>query len=370
MFTELRSKDELPKSILLRFFYAGVSIDTLSDDIRRILVINLFAIVGVFFTFPLGVSSLLQGKTLLGLFLIFIALLCVVNYLILRYTHNHILSGGLIIYPLYILMLYLFYSGGVDGTGHTWMYCVPAIALFLNGMKRGLIEVGLFTLALVFIMFFSSAEFHAYDYPVSLKLRVLMSFFVVIFLSSIYEYSMSRYNEDLKDISQKLKLAAETDALTGLLNRRGMQQRLEVSTFNTIHLLLADVDYFKTVNDEYGHDVGDYVLSELSRLITESMPENSSASRWGGEEFLLAMCNVSGQEAYEFAEVLRKKVEAHEFVYAEFSFHITLSFGVATSADDVSLNKALKQADNRLYSAKRAGRNQTCRAEIKSPHVD
>lgn len=358
--------DEISKKgnlSLLTFLYVGTNDVVFSEDTRRVFIINLFASVGVLFTLPLGIISIWQDKTLLGISLLCIAVLYSLNHIYLRRTHNHKLSGDFVIYPLYILMIYLVYSGGINGTGHVWIYCIPAVALFLHGMKKGLIELAIFTIALIVVMYFMDSQFSEFGYHETLKSRILFSFMVVVFLSAIYEYSMSRFNQELKETTTKLKLYAYTDSLTELLNRRGILYRLEISTQKSFHLLLADVDFFKRINDKYGHDVGDYALTELAKIFQESLPKKDDlVARWGGEEFLIAVCGLNELEVFEFAETLRHRVESYEFSHLDQHFHMTLSFGIAAMNNTTSLREAITLADNRLYQAKRSGRNQICRA--------
>ncbi|MEO9656278.1 GGDEF domain-containing protein [Marinomonas sp.] len=354
------------KSILdlRQFLYVGLSDGAKSEGSRRVFMINLFSLVGLIFTLPLGLSSLFNGRLFLGVCLVSVAVIYGCNHLLLRFTHNHQLSGGLIIYPLYGLMLGLFYFGGIEGTGHLWVYCVPAVALFVNGLKKGLIEIAVFTAALAGMMYLSRFGFQAYEYSDALKLRVLLSFLVVVFLSGIYEYSMTVYNEALKSTSKKLEHLAETDMLTGLLNRRGLLKQLAVCDGVGRHLLLVDVDYFKRVNDSLGHGVGDVVLQELAKVIQELEWSACAAARWGGEEFLISVGGVTTDQAYEMAEVLRRSVEAHRFVSERKNLHLTISIGVASMDRETPLEMALKLADNGLYQAKESGRNQTVIGKI------
>ena len=342
----------------LKFFYVGVTDGVFSEDARRVFIINFFATVGILFTFPLGFFSLYNDEITRGIVLLSIALLYVINHVYLRYTHNYVVSGNLVIYPLYALMIYLIYTGGFNGTGHVWIFCVPAVSLFLHGMKQGLIELCVFTLVLTFVMFFVDNDFSESGYHSALKSRILFSFLVVIFLSAIYEYSMNRFNRELKEASAKLKLVAYIDSLTELLNRRGMFQRLEKDTQIKYHLLLADVDFFKRINDDYGHDVGDYALRKLAVIIQSTLSDNALAARWGGEEFLIALPESSEQGAYDLAELIRQRVENYEFFYLDQKFRMTLSFGVASMSNTTSLREAITLADHRLYTAKRFGRNQ------------
>lgn len=351
-------RDDKTKVFWLTSLYVGDVSGAFSDDVRRAFIINLFSSVGVIFTLPLGVVALFEEEHVLGFCLLMVALLYTANHVYLRRTHNHAVSGNFVIYPLYILMIFLIYSGGVKGTGHVWIYCVPAVALFLQGLKRGLIELALFTLALIVVLYFTNNHFADFGYDPALKSRILFSLMVVIFLSAIYEYCMSRFNEELKATSIELECLAYMDTLTALLNRRGMMQRLEKSAYQSFHLLLADVDFFKRINDEYGHDAGDYALKELAQMIQRSLPEKGLAARWGGEEFLMAVCDCTKSDAFALAELIRQEIEDHEFVYLDHKFRMTLSVGVATMNESTPLHDAITLADDRLYSAKRAGRNQ------------
>lgn len=349
------------RSRVRRFFYAGALEKGFSENTRRILIINLFSCVGFIFTFPLGIHALILSKFHLAAALICIGVLFFLNLIYLRRTHNHVVSGSIIIYPLYSLMLYLVFAGGVGGTGYIWIFCVPSVSLFIQGMKRGLIEVGVFTLLLTLIIYVFTETFSSgFQYEEDMKFRIIASFLVVVFLSSIYEYSMTRFNQELRETTNKLKVIADTDLLTGLLNRRGIQRKLERLSVGNFFLLLADVDYFKKINDVYGHDAGDFILSEFSRLATNTLPEGCLCSRWGGEEFLFAVNKNSAAEAISIAEKMRQVIEQHEFEYEGQTIRITSSFGVVALNGQSPLKMALKIADKRLYQAKAQGRNRVC----------
>lgn len=156
---------------------------------------------------------------------------------------------------------------------------------------------------------------------------------------------------------------SHTDAMTGLFNRRGMQQVLD--SYQTLDQPLAvialDIDHFKQINDGFGHDVGDQVLATLATLMQQGARQADAVCRSGGEEFLILLPGLSLPLAFEIAERLRQRVAAHPMPGAG---HITISLGVAHwpgSHDD--LNVVLKQADQALYEAKRRGRNRTVQAD-------
>lgn len=336
---------------------AGAINHSFTNSSRRTFIINLFCLVGVLFTAPLGILSLLQGNLLVGIALLVIATIYILNHLYLRRTRNYLFSANVILYPLYTLMLYLVYSGGVNGTGHVWIYCIPPVSLFLHGLKRGLLEVFVFILALIFILFVIPTPFDKLGYHPDLKTRIIYSFILIAFLSTIYEYISSRFNQSLQELSVKLEVAATTDPLTGLLNRRGLQQRFEALQWHAPALLLLDIDHFKRINDDYGHKYGDEYLVLFARTLEAFFPKQESlVSRWGGEEFLVVIEKVDNLK--DMAEALREALKAITLStgYDE-NMSATVSIGVTHVGVGEDILKAISRADQGLYAAKNRGRN-------------
>ncbi len=159
-----------------------------------------------------------------------------------------------------------------------------------------------------------------------------------------------------------LKVAANTDVLTQLLNRRAMMHQLEIAmnhfyrSDRSFALILIDVDFFKRVNDVYGHDGGDMVLVHLAQILQTKMRQIDSASRWGGEEFLILLPDTDLDQAHEIAERLRSYVETNP---APTNIQITISLGIAVIRQHGnSLESLITAADHALYTAKKNGRNQ------------
>ncbi|MCO4784921.1 GGDEF domain-containing protein [Marinomonas atlantica] len=336
---------------------AGAINHSFTNNSRRTFIINLFCLVGVLFTAPLGILSLVEGNVFVGLSLLLIATVYILNHLYLRRTRNYLFSANVILYPLYTLMLYLVYSGGVNGTGHVWIYCIPPVSLFLHGLKRGLLEVFLFLIALTFILFVTPTPFDELGYHPDLKTRIIYSFILIAFLSTIYEYISSRFNQSLQELSVKLEIAATTDPLTGLLNRRGLQQRLEELLWPAPALLLLDIDYFKQINDEFGHKCGDEYLVLFAQTIEMfSLEHESLVSRWGGEEFLVVLEKTDNLK--DVSEALRKKLgEITLSTETGANIAVTVSIGVTQVEAGESILKAISRADQGLYAAKNRGRN-------------
>ena len=164
-------------------------------------------------------------------------------------------------------------------------------------------------------------------------------------------------------MAQLLEETARTDFLTKLCNRRAMALRLqnevarEDRAGGSFSLVLVDIDHFKHINDEFGHDIGDEVLKALARAFEASVREQDVVARWGGEEFLLLLPNTGADAAVEQAERLRALLDSDALTIHRYPHRVTASFGVAAWQPGQSVESVLKQADVALYQAKAQGRN-------------
>lgn len=161
--------------------------------------------------------------------------------------------------------------------------------------------------------------------------------------------------------NRQLQTTAVTDHLTGLYNRYYMDHQLDflVETANRYHhpisLILFDLDHFKRVNDQYGHDCGDLILTDLAKLVQASVRDSDLLCRWGGEEFVILMPLTDLDGARVAAEKIRKAVDQYPFPNVH---HLTISLGVATYLPNEQKELWFKRADLCLYKAKQNGRNQ------------
>jgi diguanylate cyclase (GGDEF)-like protein len=163
-----------------------------------------------------------------------------------------------------------------------------------------------------------------------------------------------------KILMEKLHEKSLRDGMTGLYNRRFLNNYVEekISKGDDYSVFMIDIDFFKQVNDTYGHDVGDKIIIELSNVLKNSIKLTDIAIRYGGEEFLVISYNISLEESKELAEFIRKKFGEVVFKANTDSFSKTLSIGVAISKDNNSTAwQAIKYADVALYKAKNSGRN-------------
>lgn len=160
----------------------------------------------------------------------------------------------------------------------------------------------------------------------------------------------------------RLKQLAETDPLTGLANRRGMNQINDnnISSQGT-SVIIGDLDHFKRINDELGHEGGDIVLKDVGMRLGRITRNNDVAMRWGGEEFLVVLPNTELQQALIIAERLRRLIEDEPFIVDKSSVKVTISLGVSEiQAEESGFDAAIDRADKALYDAKKGGRNRVC----------
>lgn len=170
-------------------------------------------------------------------------------------------------------------------------------------------------------------------------------------------------NIQLNEANANLLLASWTDPLTGLSNRRHMMERIreEVARLNRTHgsfaLCLADIDFFKNINDTLGHDCGDHVLKHLAQIMKATLREQDVLARWGGEEFLVLMPETGLAEAKSAAERLRETVAQAVIHYEGHPISLTMTFGAVAYDEGDGVDGSIRKADAALYTGKNRGRN-------------
>ncbi|MET0639005.1 MAG: GGDEF domain-containing protein [Hyphomicrobium sp.] len=159
-------------------------------------------------------------------------------------------------------------------------------------------------------------------------------------------------------LTQRHKREAETDSLTGLLNRRALFDRaFDMRASSTIVVIGLDIDHFKQINDIHGHSLGDVVLQCFADILTETVREGDFAARLGGEEFAVLLPDASLRTALLVAERIRKKYADRRFVSNGELFSSSVSVGISKLGNRGMLDELMVQADAALYVAKRSGRN-------------
>jgi two-component system, cell cycle response regulator len=180
----------------------------------------------------------------------------------------------------------------------------------------------------------------------------------------------TRIGERIINLEHRILELANTDALTGLLNRRAFMERLEQETARSrrdqtpLSFILTDIDHFKKVNDTYGHQAGDLVLRRFSKTLSASMRPYDFIGRYGGEEFVVCLSGADEREARSAAERMRRQIEEVEIALPDGlqPIRITASFGISSYAPEPgeTMDLLIKRADDALYRAKDEGRNRVC----------
>ena len=192
------------------------------------------------------------------------------------------------------------------------------------------------------------------------------AFAEIVTRAAVAAIRRSQALESTRADNRRLEELATTDGLTRLLNRRAMLERLNAEVDRSrrfkshVSLLMLDLDYFKSINDQHGHLVGDAILRQLASLLASSIRTVDVVARYGGEEFVMILPETSTEGATIFAERLRERIREHRFeVDTNRTFHLTCSVGVATfpSPRVTSTDDLFARADEALYRAKSGGRN-------------
>jgi diguanylate cyclase (GGDEF)-like protein len=224
----------------------------------------------------------------------------------------------------------------------------------INNLELMVWLVTLMTLLLEVIFIFQ---------PMANKIREL--FQEVAWDHENLEQQISMRTMSLEHANLKLMQLASHDPLTGLKNRLNMERDLEelILQYEKHHLpyavLMLDIDWFKKINDTYGHDAGDFVLSEISKIMLESVRIQDSVYRAGGEEFVIIFNRITREQAIEKAEAIRLGVQKHPFIFSDQEMQCTISGGLyhPDIVKSFTVQGVLKLADNALYEAKASGRN-------------
>ena len=168
------------------------------------------------------------------------------------------------------------------------------------------------------------------------------------------------YQKQIESLNAELRLLSSTDKLTGLCNRYKLDEilRYEILQAKRYHkelsVIFFDIDYFKRINDGYGHTVGDTVLKEIANLCKTLVRDTDTLGRWGGEEFLVVCPKTSLECAITVAERIRMAMESNSFVA---DLTVTASFGVGEFEPSMEFDDLIKRVDGAMYEAKRNGRN-------------
>ncbi len=230
-----------------------------------------------------------------------------------------------------------------------WLFNVSGLRVWFATISAGIIVL---SVLLMYIFYFT--------FP--LEYFVMHCFWLLSSFSFgfVGAYLLERSYKTTFIHQEHLKLLAETDKLTGLYNRSKLDALLQKELKRSqrykhpFGLILIDFDYFKDINDKYGHQAGDDALVEIAELITQHLRVNDIAVRWGGEEFIIIYLDIQKEELLRLTQELHQKIQQHTFKDVGKQ---TASIGVTLYHKDDTINSLIKRADQALYLSKKRGRN-------------
>ncbi|WP_214821171.1 MULTISPECIES: GGDEF domain-containing protein [unclassified Exiguobacterium] len=226
-------------------------------------------------------------------------------------------------------------------------------------LEKRLFQFGLvlnmLTCFIIGFAIYTSGEFS--ENAASAALLVVMISFPIGLLITVLNIDLYLIHHRVKEY----KISAETDHLTGLANRRAweMQMKKVKEHYATCNVLIIDIDYFKQINDQYGHANGDEILKQFAELLHRETRDHDIKARIGGEEFGILIPMLSQVEVIKVAERIRSSISKHEFeLLDQQKIHISVSIGIANGKSE-HLREMVHLADDCLYQAKNSGRNRT-----------
>lgn len=257
-----------------------------------------------------------------------------------------------------LVLLFVISAGGYAHSLY-WATIIPPIVFFLIGRTWGIV-VSAFTFTVCSIIVYQQIQLQQ---PVTFGMGSLYNVIEVsiahILLFRFYEGTRSRAYQQLAAKNSKIKLMAETDKLTGLYNREKLDSKLAEMLSSVLNqekevtVIILDIDHFKLVNDNFGHLVGDKVLTTFAERLRNKMRKGDLLARWGGEEFVVVLSNTDLEAGILQAERLRADI-ANQSIEG---ISLTISLGLTQNQAKDSAETLLSRADQALYQAKKSGRN-------------
>ncbi len=192
----------------------------------------------------------------------------------------------------------------------------------------------------------------------SLTLNIISSIILLVFALLFFRFMNKFLNI--------LEVKGTKDGLTQLFNKSMLEEFLKVMVAkskrgkSSLSLMVLDIDFFKKINDTYGHLAGDFILKEIAGIIKSSVRLSDFPARFGGEEFAVVLPDISLENCIKVAERIRSSVESASFIYENQTISVTISIGIALWQNDYDNETLFEKADGKLYEAKKSGRNRVC----------
>ena len=304
------------------------------------------------------------------------ATLCFVGflaaYLLMFYSSYYVKNTTLIIVA-HVISLFCVIAGFLllgPSVSIQNFFVVLVVMCFFSEYGHYVIK-GIFTVIVFLAYYFLQAHFshiigvmpfQLFDKMILEFLNISVSFWCIAIVCYVYSRDSQHLEGKLIEYNKILQQQACTDTLTGLRNRRSandyIEKLIKKNEEKGFCVCMCDIDFFKKVNDSYGHDIGDKVLAGVAQALVDNVTEDCLVSRWGGEEFLIVFPNMNGDEARSILDKIRSRIKKLEFDTGTKVFSITITYGLAEYGFDGNAEAVVKEADDKLYIGKENGRDQ------------
>ena len=334
----------------------------LIDDTKnkRIFCISTFVILGLVALF-MTIMNVLTHKGFLTVATGVFTVLCAANLLLtlLSIRGRHV-AMFLFSVEVVVMFTYFLISGNPEGFSAIWICMLPALGMLFFGRKFATVLCAVMMAILVFLLWLPVGNaLLQYRYTDSFMMRFPVLFTAFFLLSFFLETLRLSTANEMKRLQQLYRELSIKDSLTGMLNRQGMYSAIEEDKkyrkAESLGVAMFDIDFFKQVNDTYGHNAGDLILKGFSRIISENL--NALVCRWGGEEFVAVF--IDNDVLLSDLNHVRELIAQEVFSFEGQDIRITASIGLHKTAyfslDD--LDSLIECADSAMYEAKNTGKN-------------
>ncbi len=315
----------------------------LSLNTHRKRLLYLINLICVIFFVPFSVRAFQQDFEVLGGLLLGFVLLLAFNTACVLWRGREFFHYSIVVSVLFSALTLAVHHRGIASA--FWAYPVIVTSIFVLPMRAALFFSSLLTVGIAYLMFVQMPPDVAVRLALSLVATIAVSYVVV---------------NIIQDLQNTLRRSSVEDPLTGLSNRRHLDDQLAAALERYEHMgtpaviLLIDIDRFKQVNDELGHDVGDEIIKLVAKAVENNTGDGDLAFRLGGDEFLVLLNGIGWREAVVVAEAIRSDVER---LSKPGAFQVSVSIGASAASEGTDKASWMKQADVAMYQAKMKGRN-------------
>lgn len=344
-----------------QFFRAGITPES-HYELRRLYMTNTLVLtMAVSMMLFALINTFIFYRPYLVLIDVFAAAIATYTLVQLRRDHNLDKAASIAAYSMLAISTSFAVLNQNDNFGLIWTIFLPLFAMALKGHRTGLKITLLYYAMILPAMYFGVGHWQGGDWNAQSAMRYTIASAALVFIIYMYEHSLYEFHQQEMAAKQKLESLSRIDPLTGLYNRRAINDLLSVEIKKSqryqtpLSVIIFDLDNFKHVNDTHGHLKGDEVLKTTSNLMQDNLRETEILGRWGGEEFILICPQLTLSQAAQLAEKVRLLIAQQRF---DALGQVTASFGVTQFTTSLDLETLVAEADKALYQAKHNGKNQ------------